>query len=170
MSRKNRRRFPMFLIIFVSSISFFSLCPEGYADNGEVNVKSALSERLRLPRELITELVATIEALRNLGVIRRFESIYYHEHVRYVSEGLRRWGEPFTNLLMDPNASESRKWDYRIRAHRYGFKAIARRKSGKYEGHQIRFDHNGDWSGDYPFWPLSNLPSLPEKVKEFFED
>ena len=150
----DRRKTLLLFLVTLFLLCFFLLSSESHAETLPEEAKAILSKLGSLPSVIWDEGMATAEVLANLGPIRRYENIYYHEYSEFASDGLGRWGAPFTKLLMDPNASKRRKWDYRVEARKNDFKAIARRREGKYAGREIWFDRRGHWSGNYPFWPL----------------
>jgi len=115
--------------------------------------RTFLSKFLHKPKIFVHEIVATIEALISLGSIARFENIYYHIHLEYTPDGLGEWGAPFTKLLIEPNVSDTRRWDYRVESDTIRYKIIARRRGGKYKDREIWFDSDKKFSGNYPFWP-----------------
>ncbi len=133
------------LAVLLSTLFFFPL--PGYGNDASPDEPPA-------PVIIWRELFATVEALYTLGIIRRDEFIYYHEHLKFASDGLEYWGAPFRNLLIEPNFSEERKWDYRVIGGRDDFTIIARRRSAEYTGREIRLNREGQWSGNYPFWPI----------------
>jgi len=134
------------------------LCTPAKADTFGKDARDLFLDAAKVPVTFLKELVVTLQGIMVLGTIRRAEDLYFVEYGRYVSEGLGEWGAPFTTLTIQPNASPRRGWDYRVQAQSNTFVVVARRRTGPHRGTDIRIDHEGVWSGDYPFWPVHNFP------------
>ncbi|MFH1655256.1 MAG: hypothetical protein ABH954_01440 [Candidatus Omnitrophota bacterium] len=103
------------------------------------------------PLQFCIEIIATVEAVWNLGAIRHSEFRYVVDHNGYVSDGLP-WGSNFTQLDINPNRSPRRKWDYRVVASEAHFLAEARRRHGQYRNKEASLTDGGQWGGYYPYW------------------
>jgi len=156
-----KKSFSVFCIVAILFICFFSLYAEGNVHDFTTKTKSFFSKLFDFPVFLWVEFIALKESVQMLGMISRFESMYYQEHKRFVSDGLGYWGKPFGALLIDPNYEpDKKKWYYRVEASNDQFKVIARRKRGRFKDREVWFDNKGEWSGNYPFWPLKDFSFL----------
>jgi len=146
-----------FLAGYFILASFVSFLPNSSLSKAAASLPPRINKAANFPVWLLQELSALINGMNTAGTIRRFEMMYFHERNAYASEALEEWGAAFRYLSIDPNSWVPRHWDYRVESHGEGFRISARRRAGVFEGRVMWFEHNAQWGGDYPLWPMKDF-------------
>lgn len=146
-----------FLAGYFILASFVSFLPNSRLTRAASSLPPRINKAANFPVWLLQELSALINGMNTVGTIRRFEMMYFHEHNAYASEALEEWGAAFRYLNIDPNFWVPRHWDYRVDTHGDSFRISARRRAGIFEGRVMWFEHNAQWGGDYPLWPMNDF-------------